>query len=133
MSCLLNGSYPAFAALEQLGAAQVDGCDPYTHQAYKQRLGRPAMRHSFEDIENGCLDCEHYTLIVCSFALHLADTSRLVCLGTQLALAAAHMLVISPHKKPHITEAMGWRGMGEIVVERVHVRCYQSLLHDVAA
>lgn len=123
---LAAGSGEATLALRGLGAGHVDGVDPFTHEAYARRVGRPAERFTFEDVAAGAVAGRQYSLVVCSFAMHLCDPSRLPGLATQLALVAPRMWVLTPHKRPHLQHAWGWELSDEFVVERVRAREYRS-------
>src|SRR5690349_10210299 len=65
------GSGEATLALREAGARHIDAIDLYTSEAYEQRTGSPAGRETFERIAQGALTGRWYSLIVCSFALHL--------------------------------------------------------------
>jgi SAM-dependent methyltransferase len=108
------------------GATAVEGLDPYTGAAYQARTGQPAEALSFEAIAGGALDGRRYSLVVCSYALHLVPPSRLPRLAYQLSRIAGALLVLTPHKRPHLRPEWGWRLVGEMVVERVRARSYQS-------
>lgn len=123
---LACGSGEATLALRRLGAGTIDAIDPYTYAAYAARTGGAAERLTFEQIAAGALAGRHYDTIVCSFALHLAPLSRLPALALQLSLLAGHLLIVTPHKRPHIQAAWGWAPLGEIAAERVRARCYLS-------
>lgn len=125
---LAAGSGEATLALRALGAAAVDGVDPFTHAAYERRTGRAAERVSFEDVAAGALAGRAYSLVVCSFAMHLCDASRLPGLATQLALVAPALWVVTPHKRPRLLPGWGWDVADELVVERVRVRGHRSTL-----
>src|SRR4051794_17408381 len=100
---LAAGSGEATLALRELGAAEVDGIDPYTAAAYEARTGRPAAALSFEDVAVGALAARPaYSLVVCSFALHLCEPSRLPGVAAALALVSPALLVVTPHKRPVI-------------------------------
>lgn len=83
-------------------AGSIDACDPYTGEAFQRRTGTPAEAHSFEDVASGALCGRDYTLVVCSFAMHLLDESWLPALCSQLAQVADQMLILTPHKVPRI-------------------------------
>ncbi|HQY26332.1 MAG TPA: class I SAM-dependent methyltransferase [Thermoflexales bacterium] len=123
---LACGSGEATLALRALGAERLDGMDPFTGIAYAARTGQPAEAISFEMIAGGALTGRRWSLIVCSFALHLLPASRLAGTLTQLALCAPELWVITPHKRPDVRPAWGWRLIDEIVVDRVRGRAYQS-------
>ena len=124
---LASGSGEATLALRQLGAGVVEGCDPYLFQLYERRTGTPAERFSFEDVAAGALAGRAaYGLVVCSFALHLAEPSRLPAVCYQLSLTAPALLVLTPHKRPEIRAGWGWALEGEFVWARVRTRLYRS-------
>ncbi len=124
---LAAGSGEATLALRDLGAGQVDGVDPYTADAYAARTGQPAERFTFQDVAAGALAGRAYDLVVCSFALHLCEPSRLPTVCQQLATIAPRLLILTPHKRPVLREAWGWRLETERVVERVRCRGYAGL------
>jgi len=123
---LACGSGEATLALREVGAAQIDGLDPYTAAAYAERTGQRAATLSFEAIAAGALDGRRYSLIVCSYALHLLEPSRLPQLAYQLSRVAPALLVLTPHKRPDLRPAWGWTLTHELRVERVRVRAYQA-------
>lgn len=123
---LAAGSGEATLALRELGAGEIEACDPYLFAQYERRTGRPCERFSFEDIAGGALAGREYSLIVCSFALHLVDASRLPRVCQQLGQITPAMLVITPHKRPEIREQWGWALAGEFVWARVRARWYRS-------
>ena len=123
---LAAGSGEATLALRDLGASDIDGVDPYTADAYAARTGRAAERFSFEDVAAGTLAGRHYSLIVCSFALHLCEPSRRPAVAYQLSLAGDARLVLTPHKRPQIRREWGWVLVGERVEQRVRARFYRA-------
>jgi len=125
---LACGSGEVTLALRGLGARAIDGLDPFTGAAYQARTGQPAEALSFEAIAGGALDGRRYSLVVCSYALHLLDASRLPRLAYQLSRVAGALLVLTPHKRPVLRSDWGWILTGEMVVERVRARSYRSSL-----
>lgn len=125
---LACGSGEVTLALRELGAS-VAGMDPYTQVAYLERTGSVAEAFSFEDIAAGALEGRAYSLIVCSFALHLAEASRLPMLAQQLARISPALLVLTPHKRPALKPEWGWRLAAEVLEDRVRARWYVSALH----
>jgi 2-polyprenyl-3-methyl-5-hydroxy-6-metoxy-1,4-benzoquinol methylase len=121
---LACGSGEAALALRELGCVSIDGVDPYTYAAYEARTGRAAERLTFEQIAGGALAGRSYSVVVCSFALHLVEPSWLPALALQLSLVAGALLVITPHKRPHIRPEWGWSLAGELVADRVRARYY---------
>ena len=121
---LACGSGEATLALRALGCLGVEGVDPYTGMAYRARTGQEALPLNFAEVAAGALDGQCYSLIVCSFALHLAEPSRLPLLAARLAALAPALLVLTPHKRPHLHPAWGWQLRDEFVQERVRARLY---------
>jgi len=129
---LACGSGEVTLALRELEAGAIDGLDPYTGAAYQARTGQPAEAISFEAIASGILEGRRYSLVVCSYALHLLAPSRLPRLAYQLSRVAGALLVLTPHKRPSLRPEWGWALTGEMVVQRVRARGYQaSQLIDV--
>lgn len=117
---LACGSGEVTRALTALGARHIDGVDPYTGPAYHARTGRTAIPHTFADIAAGALADRRYDLIVCSYALHLAEPSRLPGITWALSALAPELLILSPHKRPPIR--LGWTLTDTFRHQRVHVR-----------
>ncbi|HEY0007884.1 MAG TPA: class I SAM-dependent methyltransferase [Tepidisphaeraceae bacterium] len=107
----------------------VDAADPFTADAYAQRTGRSCQPLSFEDIAAGGLADRHFSLIACSFALHLADSSRLPSICQAMAITSPRLLILTPHKRPMIQPAWGWTMTHEMLLNRVRARLYESALH----
>lgn len=123
---LAAGSGEVTLALRELGADRVDGVDPFTFEAYLARTGAAAERLTFEDVAAGALAARRYSLVACSFALHLVEPSRLPAVCQQLALVSDALLVLTPHKRPVIGPEWGWELVGEQVIERVRARMYRT-------
>ena len=123
---LACGSGEASLELRAIGAKQITGCDPYTFEAYKARTGDEALTLTFEQIAAGELAERTFSLIVCSYALHLLEPSRLPRLLNQLAQHGNQMLILSPHKRPVIQETWGWRLKGESYHQRVRARLFSA-------
>jgi SAM-dependent methyltransferase len=122
---LACGSGEATRVVRELGASRVDGVDPFTDQAYLKATGQEAEPFSFEDIAAGALGDRGYSLTVCSFALHLADVSRLPLLAWRLAQISEALLVVTPHKRPALRRDWGWELADEVLIDRVRGRCYR--------
>lgn len=128
---LACGSGEATLLLQELLGAdtfEVTATDPYTHAAFKERMGKECERISFQDIEDGAYEERRFDCIICCFAMHLVEDSHLTALCTQLALVSRHFIVLSPHKRPEITPTMGWELREEAVVDRIRIRWYESSL-----
>jgi SAM-dependent methyltransferase len=104
----------------------VTGIDPFTFKAFQERTGLKAERWTFEDIANGMLEGRHFSLIVCSFALHLVEVSRLPIVAFQLAQIADTLLILTPHKRPNIKSEWGWKLESETLAARVRARLYRK-------
>ena len=79
---------------------------------------------TFADIAADALSGREYSLIVCSFALHLCEPSRLPALAFELARAADAMLILTPHKKPEIRACLRdgrWRASASSNVRAVEM------------
>lgn len=123
---LACGSGEVTLALQMLGGSRIDGIDPYTGTAYYQRTGQLAEPYTFEQIATGALVDRRYTLIVCSYALHLVAASWLPTLAFRLSRIGDTLLIITPHKRPEIKAKWGWSLLNETVVDRVRSRLYRS-------
>jgi SAM-dependent methyltransferase len=108
--------------------ATVVGCDPFTFAAYERETGRPCERFDFAAIAGGAFRGRTYTLVGCSFAMHLCAPSLLPQLALELAQIAAHLLILTPHKRPVIHHEWGWQHVGEFVHRRVRSRLYASTM-----
>jgi SAM-dependent methyltransferase len=125
---LACGSGEVTLALQALGCTSIEGIDPYTAEAYRARTGKLAEPVTFEQISEGALEGRRYSLIVCSYALHLLPASRLPVLAYQLHRLAPALIILTPHKRPQLREAWGWRLEEEIVVARVRARLYRAIM-----
>ncbi|WP_019502348.1 class I SAM-dependent methyltransferase [Pseudanabaena sp. PCC 6802] len=122
---LACGSGEVTLALRGSGYANITGIDPYTYAAYQHRTGLEAETYSFEDIAAGMLSDRYYSLIVCSFALHLIPSSWLPLVVYQLRQIAHSLVVITPNKSPQLKPEWGWTFLDEIESDRVRARLYQ--------
>ncbi len=121
---LAAGSGEATLALRELGARTIVGVDPFTADAYAGRTGAKAERWTFAEIAAGAMGDRRFSLIVCSFALHLCEASRLPALAYQLGRLGDNLLILTPHKRPEIRVQWGWDKAGEELFERVRTRWY---------
>jgi hypothetical protein len=123
---LAAGSGEVTLALRDLGAARIEAIDPFTADAYRGRTGAACEALDFAAVAAGALAGRHYSLVVCSFALHLCETSRLPGVAQQLSLVSPNLLIITPHKRPLLRREWGWELLGERVTRRVRARYYRS-------
>uniref|UniRef100_A0A6B2LK95 Methyltransferase domain-containing protein n=1 Tax=Arcella intermedia TaxID=1963864 RepID=A0A6B2LK95_9EUKA len=131
---LACGSGEATLVVERWAKARnlsvvVNATDPFTYDAFEARVGRKALRFGFEDIEAGELEKHSFDLIVSSFAMHLVEEDRLFSTCQQMALNSKFLIVVSPHKRPFITAAMGWILKHENIVGRIKSRLYSSIYY----
>jgi hypothetical protein len=111
----------------QLGRLLLTAADPFTAGAFRARTGLPnVVSWSFEDVQAGCLQGRAFDMVMCSFAMHLLDDSRLFTTLHELSIAAKWLVLLSPHKRPHVKDGCGWQLVHSSVHERVHVRLYES-------
>jgi hypothetical protein len=129
---LAAGSGEVTLALRELGAARVDAVDPFTADAYRARTGAACEAFDFAAIAAGALSGRRYSLIVCSFAMHLCEPSRLPGLAQQLSFVAPKLLILTPHKRPLLRSEWGWALLGERVTQRVRARLYRSVIESVS-
>ncbi len=122
---LACGSGEVSVKLLEFGAV-IGGIDPFTAQAYQKRTGLSCEPLTFEEISDGKLEGRQYSLIVCSFAMHLAPLSRLAILSYQLANISPSLLILSPHKRPILKPEWGWVLEQEKSFERVKARLFSS-------
>ncbi|KAJ6245886.1 protein restricted tev movement 2 [Anaeramoeba flamelloides] len=106
---------------------KISGMDPFTNEAYKMRCSSNKIEtFSFEDLANGQIFGRKYSLIICSYAMHLCNKSVLPNLLAQLALITLHLIIISPTKKFQI-QNYNWQKINGFVQEKVHVTLYKSI------
>jgi SAM-dependent methyltransferase len=122
---LACGSGEATLILLEHGAG-VLGADPFTRAAYRERTGLEAEAWSFEDIAHGALEGRSFSLIVCSFALHLLEPSRLPSVAFALSRAGEALLILTPHKRPNLRPEWGWNLEHETLESRVRARLYRT-------
>ncbi len=121
---LACGSGEVTLVLQQLGAKQIDGVDPFTGEAYLARTSQQAEAVSFEQVASGAMAGRRYSLVVCSFAMHLVAESWLPSLLFQLGELSDYLLILTPHKRPELKAEWGWMLDGEFMIERVRARLY---------
>lgn len=101
--------------------------------ATKESLSDQVFTWSFEDIAAGALIDRHYSVVVCSFALHLCEPSYLATTCSALAMVADRLIVLTPHKRPDIKPAWGWALVSDERDDHWRVRCrqYKSLFSSI--
>lgn len=127
---LACGSGEVTLALIESGVVtdRIDACDPYTAEAFHKRTGKSVESWSFRDVATGILAGREWETVVCSYALHLCEPTWLAAVCLQLSLVASNLVIITPHKRPEISDANGWILVDEKrdFAHRVRVRTYLS-------
>lgn len=119
--CCGSGEVSTFFLNQNI--TNIKGSDPYTFNNYKKQTNLPCFEYNFKDIANGEIK-EHFSLIVCSFALHLADKSLLPTILFNLSSISEQLIIISPHKKPDIN--LFWKLEEEHYNQKVRTRFFKS-------
>lgn len=103
------------------------GFDPYTIEAFEERTKLKCTKASFEDIINGIIEPpeKKYSCVIISFALHLLDESLLPAFCFTINQFSDTLIILTPHKKPHLKEEWGWNLITEEVENRVRMRRYK--------
>lgn len=99
----------------------VEGCEPFLNDLYKSRTKLSCLTFSFEDIAKGLLN-KQYDVIVCSYAMHLAEKSILPNLLFQLSQSCRKLIILTPHKNPVIN--IYWTLQEETVLNKTTMRIY---------
>lgn len=115
-------------ALENNGVTDIEAVDGYLANEYIKNTGRNCYSMTFDDIMRGSLRGKYYSLVICSYALHLLEESKLPVFLLQLPDITDNLLILSPHKKPYIKEGWGWELEKEIEIDRVRSRYFTSTI-----
>jgi hypothetical protein len=107
-------------------AQQISAADPFTHTGYTQATGLACREMSFEQIANGQLEGERFSIVICSFAMHLCALSVLPQLSLALARVSPTLVILTPHKRPILKPAWGWTLHHEHMHARVRLRVYRN-------
>lgn len=118
----------------------VVGCDPYLDSQYIVNTLKGCYSLSFDDIVKGravsfvgekewVIDDWDFDVIICSFAMHLCDGSKLETLCYQLSLVAKELIIITPNKRPNISDSF-WNLDSEKMINRVRLRRYTSKMKN---
>jgi len=122
---LCSGSGEVSRILAENNFFNYKGCDPYMNDIYLKNIGKECLDYSFKDLAIGKLK-ENFDLIICSFALHLADKSMLDTILYQLSLCTDKLVILTPHKKPEIKNFFNLKS--EIYRNKVRFRYYEKSL-----
>mgnify|MGYP000019207886 CR=1 FL=1 len=101
---------------------RIDACDPYTGEAYKNRIKKQCNTWSFEDIARGDIAEKKWKTIICSFAMHLCDDGYLPTLVLMLAVSCDSLIILTPHKRPELDPKWGFKFTEERKNERWRIR-----------
>lgn len=107
------------------GINNIEGIDPFTSKIYKNRTKKNCFELNFSEIAQGEMQ-KKYDIIICSFAMHLCDTSLLPSLLFRLALNSKKLIIISPHKKPDIN--FYWELNENYYFDRVRTRIFLNTI-----
>ena len=97
---------------------------------YNEVTGLECAKWTFVDILNGVIDEERYDMIVVSYALHLVKEGMMHDFCNKLGQLSRKLLIVSPHKFPVMKESYGWKELEHYVLDRVHLRVYESLVFE---
>lgn len=88
---------------QALGYTDFVGSDCFTFESYEKNLGISCFKYSFEDIvKSKFVFPHHFSVIVCSFAMHLCPEKWLFSLVNNLFLYTDVVAIITPHKRPQL-------------------------------
>lgn len=121
--------------LQELGAQNLLGCDPFTHALFESKTGLPCLKLDFKDVIRAGIPGQ-FSLIVSSFALHLCPIKDLFSLTWNLLQAAPLLVVITPHKRPELEKIPGVMLAWEDAVltergKKVRMKAYQRVANLV--
>ena len=121
---LCCGSGEVTRILEQNGDYDIIGADPYMNHVYEERTCRKCLPYSFQDIVEEA-ELGKYDTIICSFAMHLCETSMLNTLLYQLSRKTNRLIILSPHKRPEIN--CWFKMVDSYEFERVKMKVYERV------
>lgn len=101
----------------------IKGIDPYMATQYREQTGKECFELDFKQMSQN-INLPKVNTIVCSFALHLCPESLLPNVLYNLSQFAQQLVIITPNKKPNITQF--WEMTDEIVQDRVRLRIYRK-------
>lgn len=112
-------------SLYNLGISNIIGLDGYLYKEYEKHTGNRCISMTFDEIISGKLG-GIYSTIVCSFAMHLVEESKLPMFLYALSCVSDNLVIISPHKRPIIKDDWYWELSNEVLIERVRCRYYKK-------
>ena len=114
--------------LQNLGVTNIEAADGFLSGEYEKEIGKTCLDMKFEDIMKGSLYGNNYSLIICSYAVHLLDYSKLPVFLYQIGESTDDLLILGPHKRPYIKDTWGWFLEKEIILDRVRSRHFSSTM-----
>jgi hypothetical protein len=99
------------------------GIDPFLATSYSERTSKPVLQNSFEDIYQKRIILERYSIVFCSYALHLCED--LHALLEILKCYTQYLCVLTPHGLPIIPIESGWIRNFDFKYSNVKVYLYE--------
>ena len=112
--------------LTKLGVKNIDAIDGYLCDLYTEETGKDCTTMTFDEIMHGKIKDKHYSVVICSFALHLLEPSKLPLFMWEMRNITDKFLILSPHKNPIIKDDWVWQLENEIYIDRVRTRFYSA-------
>jgi 2-polyprenyl-3-methyl-5-hydroxy-6-metoxy-1,4-benzoquinol methylase len=112
--------------LMKKGITDIIGCDPYLNKEYTENTTKESIDLSFNDIQHGKLFGKRYDSIVCSYAMHLIEPSRLNQVLWNLCLVSNYLVLLSPNNRPFITDEESYELIDKGKVGKCKYRVYKS-------
>jgi len=112
--------------LMEKGITDIIGCDPYLNKEYTENTTRDSISLSFNDIHQGKLFGRRYNTIVCSYALHLIEPSRLNQVLWNLCIVSDYLVLLSPNNKPFINDDDSYELIDQGKEGKCKYRVYKS-------
>ena len=101
----------------------VVGIDPFLATSYSENTSKPVLQNSFEDIYQEKILLEKYSIVFCSYALHLCeDPSALL---EVLKRYTQYLCVVTPHGLPIISLESGWVRIFDFKYSNIKVYLYE--------
>jgi 2-polyprenyl-3-methyl-5-hydroxy-6-metoxy-1,4-benzoquinol methylase len=122
--CCGSGEVTRALITSGVDVSLIDSSDPYTQAAFESACPGRALagEWTFADVELGALSDHRWNTVVCSYAFHLCEQSRLAAVCTQLAAVADHLVIITPHKRPELSPGWGFTLVDEHRDTKLRVR-----------
>lgn len=121
---LCAGSGEITRILKDNNFENIIGSDPFTNNLYRKSTNKECLNLSFKDLAQGKLK-ESFDLVICSFAMHLAEKSLLPNILYNLSIKSKRMIILTPHKKPDIN--MFFQLKEEIYKDKIRLRYYEAV------